>query len=132
MKLFLRRFETEWASWLAVAFIALLPFSRLAEIPLSIFAVSLAFLARSADDRARIRNAASFVLPLFLCFWLPVLFSSFDSFDLQKSWVQSIASLRFLAAALAIDNQTATRGFSTAQLLSELRDIGAFLPNAPS
>jgi O-antigen ligase len=102
MKLFLRRFETEWASWLAVAFIALLPFSRLAEIPLSIFAVSLAFLARSADDRARIRNAASFVLPLFLCFWLPVLFSSFDSFDLQKSWVQSIASLRFLAAALAM------------------------------
>lgn len=102
MKLFLRRLESEWASWLAVSFIALLPFSRLAEIPLSIFAISLAFLARTAENRARIRAASSFVLPLFLCFWVPVLLSSFDSLDMQKSWGQSLASLRFLAAALAM------------------------------
>lgn len=102
MKLFVRRFQVEWASWLAVAFIALLPFGRLAEIPLSIFAVSLAVLARSAENRALIRSASSFVLPLFLCFWIPVFLSSFDSMDAQKSWVTCIASLRFLAAALAM------------------------------
>jgi O-antigen ligase len=102
MKLILRRFQSEWASWLAVAFIALLPFGRLSELPLSIFAVSLAFLAKSAENRARIRSAASFVLPLFLCFWVPMLLSSLDSMDPQKSWIQSLASLRFLAAALAM------------------------------
>jgi O-antigen ligase len=102
MKLFLRRLQNEWASWLAVAFIALLPFHRLAEIPLSVFALSLALLARSAAHRARIRAASSFVLPLFLCYWLPMLLSSFDSFDPQKSAVQTAAALRYLAAALAI------------------------------
>ena len=102
MMLFLRRLEAEWASWLAVTFIALLPFGRLSEIPLSIFAVSLAFLARTTPGRAQIRSASSFVLPLFLCFWIPLLVSSFDSMDPQKSWIQTAASLRFLAAALAM------------------------------
>jgi len=102
MTLFMRRLQSEWASWLAVAFIALLPFGRLSELPLSIFAISLASLARSAENRALIRSAASFVLPLFLCFWIPIVLSSFDSMDPQKSWVTSLASLRFLAAALAM------------------------------
>jgi len=102
MKLFIRRLQSDWASWLAVAFIALLPFARLSEIPLSVFAISLAFLARNADHRARIRAASTFVVPLFLCYWMPMLLSTFDSFDLHKSAVQSIASLRYLAAALAL------------------------------
>jgi len=102
MTLFMRRLQNEWASWLAVAFIALLPFGRLSEIPLSVFAVSLAFLARDAENRARIRSAAAFVLPLFLCFWVPVLLSSFDSMNGDKSWSVSLVSLRFLAAALAM------------------------------
>jgi O-antigen ligase len=102
MRLFFRRMQAEWASWLAVAFIALLPFARLAEIPLSIFAVSLAFLARDAGHRARIRAAATFVVPLFLCYWVPMVLSTFDSFDPSKSLVQSTASLRYLAAALAL------------------------------
>ncbi len=102
MKLLIRRLQSDWASWLAVAFIALLPFGRLSELPLSIFAISLAFLARSADQRARMRAAAAFVVPLFLCYWLPMVLSTFDSFDPQKSVVQSLAALRYLAAALAL------------------------------
>ncbi len=35
MKLLLKRLQDDWPSWLAVSFFALLPFSRLAEIPLS-------------------------------------------------------------------------------------------------
>jgi O-antigen ligase len=99
---FLRRLQSDWASWLAVAFIALLPFSRLYEIPISIFAVSLAFLARSAENRALIRSASSFVLPVFLCYWIPVFVSSFDSVDAQTSWTHTLSALRFLAAALAL------------------------------
>ncbi len=102
MKLFIRRFQSDWASWLAVAFIALLPFGRLSELPLSAFALSLAFLAKSAENRGAIRSASRFVLPLFLCYWIPMLLSSFDSMAVQKSWIQSIAALRYLAAALAM------------------------------
>jgi O-antigen ligase len=102
MMFFLRRLQSDWASWLAVAFIALLPFSRLYEIPISIFAVSLAFLARSAENRALIRSAASFVLPVFLCYWIPVFLSSLDSVNVQVSWTHTLFSLRFLAAALAL------------------------------
>ncbi|MBT8059765.1 MAG: hypothetical protein KJO33_09225, partial [Gammaproteobacteria bacterium] len=102
MKLFFRRLQSDWPSWLAVAFIALLPFGRLSELPLSAFALSLAFLARSADNRAQIRSAARFVVPLFLCYWIPMVVSSFDSMALQKSWIQSAAALRYLAAALAM------------------------------
>jgi len=102
MNLLLKRLSTDWPSWLAITFFALLPFGRLIEIPLSIFALSLPFLARSVVHRQRIRRVSVIVVPLFLCFWLPMLFSSFDSFLPQKSWIQSIAALRFLAAALSM------------------------------
>jgi O-antigen ligase len=102
MTLLMKRLQTEWASWLAVAFIALLPFGRLSEVPLSIFAISLAFLAKTPENRILIRSAARFILPLFLCFWIPIILSSFDSFYPEKSWSQSLASLRFLAAGLAM------------------------------
>ena len=102
MNILIRRLQTDWASWLAVAFIALLPFGRLSEIPLSAFTISLAFLARSAENRKLIRSGATFVVPLFLCYWIPMVLSSVDSMDPQKSWGQSIAALRYLAAALAM------------------------------
>jgi O-antigen ligase len=102
MKLFIRRLRAEWPSWAAVSFIALLPFGRLSEIPLSLFAVSLIFLLRSESHRLLIKQASVFVIPLFLCFWLPMLLSSPDSMLPQKSWLQSLAALRFLAAALAM------------------------------
>ena len=102
MKLLLKRLQNDWPSWLAVSFFALLPFSRLAEIPLSIFALSLPFVARSAENRQRIRQVSIIVIPVFLCFWIPMMVSSFDSYMPQKSWTSSIAALRFLAAALSM------------------------------
>lgn len=102
MMLLARRLQTEWPSWLAVAFIALLPFGRLAEIPLSLFALALPFLTRSAANRARLKAVAPMLIALFLCFWLPMLLSSIDSMAPQKSWGQTLAALRFLAAACSI------------------------------
>lgn len=102
MKLLLKRLHEDWPSWLAVSFFALLPFGRLAEIPLSVFALCLPFLARSAENRQRIRRVSIFVVPIFLCFWLPMVLSSFDSYMPQKSWTSSIAALRFLAAVLSM------------------------------
>lgn len=102
MKLLLKRLQEDWPSWLALSFFALLPFSRLAEIPLSIFALSLPFLARSAENRQRIRRVSIIVVPIFLCFWIPMVASSFDSYMPQKSWTSSLAALRFLAAVLSM------------------------------
>jgi O-antigen ligase len=59
-------------------------------------------LARSAEHRQRIRRVSIIAVPIFLCFWLPMVLSSFDSFMPQKSWTSSIAALRFLAAALSM------------------------------
>ena len=102
MKLLLKRLRDDWPSWLAVSFFALLPFGRLAEIPLSAFALGLPFLARSAEHRQRIRRVSIIAVPIFLCFWLPMVISSFDSYIPQKSWGSSIAALRYLAAALSM------------------------------
>lgn len=102
MKLVLKRLQDDWPSWLAVSFFALLPFGRLSEIPLSAFALSLPFLARSTEHRQRIRRVSIIVVPIFLCFWLPMVVSSFDSFMPQKSWISSVAALRFLAAVLSM------------------------------
>jgi O-antigen ligase len=102
MKIFLRQAQTEWPAWLAFSFFALLPFRRLAEIPLSIFAISLLFLMRSDVYRARIKSVLPLLLPLFLCFWLPMLLSSFDSYDADKSWLTSLAAIRYFMAAMSI------------------------------
>jgi O-antigen ligase len=102
MKILLRRLQHEWPAWLAVAFFALLPFHRLAEVPLSLLALSLPFLLRRAEYRARVRTLLPLVAVLFACFWLPILLSSFDSFLPQKSWTTSLAAVRYLLAALAI------------------------------
>ena len=83
-------------------FFALLPVGRQMEAPVVVFAVSLAFLARRARFRLEISAAARFIVPLFLCIWVPMLLSCLDSLDPQKSWMQTLPALRFLAAALAV------------------------------
>lgn len=102
MKLFLLRFKSEWPVWLAVSFFALLPFGRSPEVPLSIFALGLPFLLRSPENRRRARAVSVYLVPLFLCFWLPMVFSSFDSFLPETSSLKSLAALRYLAAAISV------------------------------
>lgn len=102
MRILLRRLQHEWPAWLAVSFFALLPVRRLAEVPLSLFALALPFLLRRPEYRERVRTLLPLLGVLFACFWLPMLLSSFDSFVPEKSWSTSLAALRYLAAALSI------------------------------
>ncbi|MBT8063064.1 MAG: hypothetical protein KJO85_10305, partial [Gammaproteobacteria bacterium] len=96
------RMQNEWASWLLILFFALLPFGRFAELPLAVFALCLPFILRTPERRLQARSAALVLVPLFLCFWLPMVLSSFDSFEPQKSTMKSLAALRYLAAAISI------------------------------
>jgi len=102
MSLILKRLQTEWPAWTAIAFFAALPFGRLPEVPLSVFALSLPFLLRRAEHRQRARALALFLIPLFLCFWVPMVLSSFDSYDAPRSTIHCLAALRYLAAALSM------------------------------
>ena len=81
MLLVLKRLQSEWPSWMVIAFIALLPFGRAPELPLLILAFSLPFLLRNPEHRARARRVAIYLVPLFLCFWLPMVLSSSQVMD---------------------------------------------------
>ncbi len=94
--------RSNWHILLAFSFFALLPVGRQIEIPLSLFALSLALLARKKSLRSDLSQAARIILPLFACIWIPMLVSCLDSLNPEKSWAQTIPSLRFAAAALSI------------------------------
>ena len=97
-----RSFSKNWPVLLLLFFIAVLPLRREMEWAVGSFAIALAFLARNPANRQLITKAAHIILPIFLCIWIPMLISSFDSVDPYKSWKHTIPSLRFLATALAI------------------------------
>ena len=102
MSILLNRFKSDWAAWVMISYFALLPFGRLSEAPLLVFAFALPFLMRSPDNRRRLAALSVIVFPLFLCFWLPMVFSSFDSYAADTSSLKSLVALRYLAAALSI------------------------------
>jgi O-antigen ligase len=102
MNLLIRRLQLEWPAWLAVSFVALLPIRRLSEIPLSLFALMLPFLMKNAAWRQRAKALLPFVIPLFLCYWIPMVASSFDSYMPEKSWSKSLAAIRFPMAAISM------------------------------
>lgn len=102
MKFLLRRFQTEWPVWVCVFFFAMLPFGRMPELSLLIFAFSVPFLFKSLRYRQRAKQVSLVLIPLFLCFWLPMVFSSFDSFLPEVSSFKSFAALRYLAAAIGV------------------------------
>lgn len=102
MKVLLRKLEAEWPAWTAIAFLVLLPVKRLSEIPLWVFAFAMPFLWRSPVYGPRTRAVFYTILPLFLCFWIPMVLSSLDSYDPGKSWSQSLVNVRFLLAAVTM------------------------------
>ena len=89
MKILIRKLQAEWPAWVAIAS---WPCCRCGACPNCrcwSLTFSMPFLWRSAVYGARTREVSAWVLPLFLCFWIPMLLSSFDSFDPHKSWGQT-------------------------------------------
>lgn len=89
------------ALW-AAGFLLLLPFSNIAEYHLSLTGfLGLWLLLRWRTTLAALPGPR-WMLAFYLCLLIPMLLSAPDSFDAEKSWTQSIASLRALFGALAM------------------------------
>lgn len=92
------RWNVPWRVLLFWAVLFLLPFGSLMELPLLICAL---FGIRDVwRHPSSIQNPTGrIVLIVFLAYWLPELFSAFDSSAPEKSWQEVILDLRFLPLA---------------------------------
>ncbi len=91
-----------WAAILIAAYPMLLPFSRSAEIPLSLLAITGVVLLFTQFQAIRHWPASRALLVLFLCMWLPMVISSIDAFNSAGAWHHTMVALRFFFAALAM------------------------------
>ena len=91
-----------WAAILIAAYPLLIPFSRSAEIPLSLLAITGIVLLMRQNKAIKRWPTSRALLLVFLCMWLPMAISSFDAFNPSGSWYHTLVSLRFLFAALAM------------------------------
>lgn len=99
-----------WTPYVVLAFVALWPMVGPAEAVLSLGAIaSLVILAlrRFRNGTALLsREAWALITVLFLCYWLPELFSAFDSVAAARSWREVLLDLRYLPflwlAAMAV------------------------------
>ncbi|MEO8160016.1 MAG: O-antigen ligase family protein [Arenimonas sp.] len=89
-----------WTPWLVLAFVALWPTVGPAEAVLSLGALAgLAVLSwrRFRDGTALLsREAWALITVLFLCYWLPELFSAIDAIDPARAWREVFTALRYL------------------------------------
>jgi O-antigen ligase len=99
-----------WTPYVVLAFVALWPMVGPAEAVLSLGALaSLAILTRTRFRNGTAllsREAWALITVLFLCYWLPELFSAFDTVDPVRSWWKVLFDLRYLPflwlAAMAV------------------------------
>jgi O-antigen ligase len=87
------------AAWGLAALLALLPFARLAELPLLMMAIAGCRLLPDLV-RGRAEGGQRLAALLFLAYWLPELVSAVDSLNPAKSWAEVGADLRFLPLLL--------------------------------
>lgn len=91
-----------WAAVLIAAYPLLLPFSRTAEVPLSLLAITGMVLLWRQSRAIKHWPTSRALLLVFLCMWIPMAVSSFDAFNPSGAWYHSLVSLRFFFAALAM------------------------------
>lgn len=87
---------------LGAGYLILLPFSRSAEVILLLLAVIGPACAWRQRHNLRFRRALKYLTLIFIAFALPMLLSGFDSYAPDKSWLQSLASLRFYLAGIGL------------------------------
>ncbi len=84
------------------AFLILLPFSRSAEIALLLLALAAPYCWWLQRNKPGFQRGLRYLSLLFMAFVIPLLLSSLDSYAPQKSWLQSLASLRFYLAGITL------------------------------
>lgn len=85
-----------WRVWLLVAIPLLLPFGRLGELPLLLGAIVGVIVFARAPRATLARPGVRLGTVLFAAYWLPELFSAFDSVAPDKSWLEVASDLRYL------------------------------------
>lgn len=92
--------RANWAAWLMLAVLVLLPVSRGAsEVPLAVAVVAGLVSAWRGRGALTANPALRLALVLFACYWLPALISAPDSVNPAKSWSTVRDLLRFLPFA---------------------------------
>lgn len=102
MQQIFERIRTEWPAWMVASYMAFLPIRRLSEAPLLLLALMFPLLAIQKEYRHKLKPAIIFIGVIFLCYWIPMLASSFDTFDPNKSWYMTWVAIRFPMAAMTI------------------------------
>jgi len=97
-----RRLWPGWVPGLVVAYLLLLPFSRSAEIALTLLALAAALVVWRHWRAVWSQPPVRLLLLGFLAWWLPMLLASVDAVVSGKSWLHALTAPRFLLAALGI------------------------------
>lgn len=98
----LRRWFEPALILLAAGYLILLPFSRSAEAVLLVLAVLGPVCWWRYRYHAGFRQGLQCLSWLYIAFALPMFLSSVDSYAADKSWLQSVASLRFYLAGITL------------------------------
>lgn len=101
-------FKLRWPLIVVLSAVFLQPFGRLVELPVLIMAiVGLYLLVRRPRSTC---STLSFkvLTAIFVCFWLPAVFSLPDAVNIQKSISSCIGMLRFYFAGIFVINYLST------------------------
>ncbi|MDI3324629.1 O-antigen ligase family protein [Pontibacterium granulatum] len=97
-----------WPVVLALLAIFLQPFGRVVELPVLVMAlVGLHDVIRNTGS-IRMQRSFKILSALFLCFWLPALFSLPDAVHFEKSFATWLGILRFYLAGIFILSRLGT------------------------
>lgn len=90
------------SAWLYLSVLILLPFSRLAELP--ILALTILGIRGLWSQKHQLKNNRQFILlsQIYISYFLLIMISAIDSYWQQKTIIVGIASIRFYCAAIAV------------------------------
>lgn len=92
--------RTHWVFCLLCAYIFLLPFSRLVEVPLMLLAFGgIHRLWREGRPLFK-DQGVQLLSAVFLAYWIPIFFSAFDAVHPEKTWVTAAGMPRYWLAGL--------------------------------
>jgi O-antigen ligase len=89
-----------WPALLMIAVIILLPFERWSGLPVLVMSVIGLVLVIRQGATLWSRPEVRLLVLLWLCYWLPMVIGSLDAVMPSKSWINTLAAVRFLLVGL--------------------------------